>query len=319
MADRPGPPKRKRFPAARLLSILLAVLAEFVFLSSAGLAMISNRLVASMFSSPSRDERRPPLAVVSCYTGRACPSPVFLTTSDGLILRAYVAASKNGAAVILLHGYRSSSSEMTPIADILVRHGYGVILPDFRGHGESEGEEISFGRDETVDVEAAVQYVRNHMDIDPAHIGILGNSMGAGIAILYAANHPDVNAVVVQSPYTALADLDLLDVSRSPGPLTTLLDPFLRFWIHQRLTALQSTGSLDPIRAIRQISPRPIFILMGGQDKLVDPQSGQRLYDAALDPKSLWYDPAIGHVAFLRDRPQEFEQRVVGFFDQALK
>jgi dienelactone hydrolase len=320
MPDNPARPSRLRPPAAaKLLRILLLVLAEIVVLGFAGLAASSYRLVQTIFTSPPLSSRESAGAPPACAAGDFCLTPISLTTSDGLTLRAYAAPSANGAALVLLHGYRSSSAEMLPIAQVFVRHGYGVILPDFRAHGGSEGDQVTFGRFETVDADAAFDYLAGQPDVDPARIGILGNSLGAGVAILYAADQPKVRAVVAQSPYTALADLNLVDASRSPGPLSTLLDPFLRFWIRERLAALQSQGSLDPIRVIARISPRPLFILMGGQDQMVDPQSGQRLYAAASDPKSLWFDPTVGHVSFLQSRPHEFEQKVVGFFDQVLK
>jgi uncharacterized protein len=83
---------------------------------------------------------------------------VELVTSDGLRLSGWTIPSRNGAAVILQHGYGGNSGQMLPVALMLTRHGYGVLLFDFRGHGASEGDFVSFGLNEVRDTEAAITY-----------------------------------------------------------------------------------------------------------------------------------------------------------------
>ena len=61
---------------------------------------------------------------------------VEFTTDDGLLLKGWYVPSKNGAVVISFPG-RSGSRDQ---ARMLARHGYGVLLFDRRGEGESEGD-----------------------------------------------------------------------------------------------------------------------------------------------------------------------------------
>ena len=49
--------------------------------------------------------------------------------------------------------------------------------------------------------------------------------------------------------------------------------------------------------------------MQGGADVVISPESGQRLYDAAGEPKELWFDPALGHADFDSERADEFEKR----------
>jgi len=51
---------------------------------------------------------------------------------------------------------------------------------------------------------------------------------------------------------------------------------------------------------------------------VISPEGGQLLYDAAGEPKELWYEPELGHTAFDTEFPGEFEDRVVGFFERYL-
>jgi fermentation-respiration switch protein FrsA (DUF1100 family) len=300
----------------RTLKILLAVLIELPILTLLGLGIVSYDLAGSLFTSRPLAERQPITQERVSADCDGCLRPVSLTAADGVHIQAYAAPSSNGAAVILLHGYRSDHTEMLPIAQILVRHGFGVILPEFRGHGGSQGEQITFGRLETLDIDAAFQYLLLQKDVDPHRIGLFGNSMGAGIAILYTAQNPAIRAVVAQSPYTTVKDIHWIKPDHATGFPSAFLVPLIQFWVDRRLAAFPA--SLDPIAVIGQISPRPVLILMGGQDTQVSPQGGQLLYDAALSPKTLWYEPALGHVAFPASLPEQFETRPVQFFTASL-
>jgi alpha-beta hydrolase superfamily lysophospholipase len=241
---------------------------------------------------------------------------ITLNTQDEVRLSVWYLAPQNGAAVILLHGYKADHAQMLPIAAMLVRHGYGVILPDLRGHGQSEGELITFGYYERRDVDAVYQYLIAQPDVDAERIGVLGNSMGGAIAILYAAENPKVKAIVAQSPYTSLYDMVGTNVKRvihwPPFPLA----PMILFFA-ERKAGFQAEA-LAPIRHIRQISPRPVFIMMGGKDTWANPDGGRQLYAAAGEPRELWFDPELEHLEFSEKRAGEFEQRAVAFFDKYL-
>lgn len=58
--------------------------------------------------------------------------------------------------------------------------------------------------------------------------------------------------------------------------------------------------------------------MQGGADTVISVNSGELLYTAAGEPKELWYEPALGHTMFDESLPQEYEQRVIGFFDKYL-
>jgi fermentation-respiration switch protein FrsA (DUF1100 family) len=70
------------------------------------------------------------------------------------------------------------------------------------------------------------------------------------------------------------------------------------------------------IARIGAISPRPVFLMQGGMDTVVPSHNGQRFYDAANEPRELWFEADLGHGGFGPQRPQEFEARVVAFFDR---
>lgn len=238
---------------------------------------------------------------------------VAFPASDGLTLRGWYLPSHNRAAVIVGHGY--SAYRRLDQAELLARHGYGVLTFDWRAHGESDGDLCSFGYYEVRDVEGALAWLRQQPDVDPERIGILGESMGAVTAIRAAARLPEIKAVVAASPFPTLEE-GVRNVWRGTGW------PAFPFVPLQALFGRWQTGlDLDDVRPlddVAAISPRPILILAGGQDPITGPDAGQRYYAAAGEPKELWFEPELGHLDFLAVYPAEYERRVVGFFDAAL-
>ncbi len=98
------------------------------------------------------------------------------------------------AAIILLHGAGGSREAMRPVADMLRRHGYGVLALDQRGHGSSGGATNRLGWQGTIDVGAAVDYLQDRGGVKA--IGGLGWSMGGEVLLGAAADYPAIKAIV---------------------------------------------------------------------------------------------------------------------------
>jgi fermentation-respiration switch protein FrsA (DUF1100 family) len=241
---------------------------------------------------------------------------VALTTSDGLKLAAWYIPSRNGAAVILQHGYGASRLDVIDPAKWLATRGYGVLMADYRASGMSEGDRFSFGKNEVRDIEAAYQYVVGRPDVDAQRVGAWGISMGGVLVLLHAAQNREIRAVLADCPFASLQDELETGVKKITGlppfPFASLIQFFLERELGFPLSAIA------PIKQIRSISPRPVFLLSAGKDTFVPPDSGQRLYDAAGEPRQLWFDPDLEHCEFWNSRRGEFEKRVAAFFDQYL-
>jgi hypothetical protein len=241
----------------------------------------------------------------------AAHEEVSFTTSDGLELRGWYIPSKNRAAVIAFPGRKGPQRQ----ARVLARHGYGVLLFDRRGEGESDGDPNVFGWAGERDLHAAVTFLERRPDVDPDRIGGIGLSVGGEMMIQAAAESDGLKAIVsegagIRSIREALA---------IPGTRKRL-EASLAHVVVTPGVALFSNGlpppSLEDL-AVR-ISPRPVFFIyatpgQGGEDELT-----QVFYDAAREPKVIWRVPGSGHTGGIEARPREYERRVVGFFDDAL-
>jgi esterase/lipase len=128
---------------------------------------------------------------------------ITLHTSDGLKLSAnYYEGSKHAATIILLHSLRRSKDDYKTLAEALYERGFGVIALDFRGHGESEGNWNSFLPQDynnmVFDVLAAREYLKQRQ-ANYKKLAIIGSSIGANVALRFAATQPDVKTVILLS------------------------------------------------------------------------------------------------------------------------
>src|SRR5258708_32468864 len=76
---------------------------------------------------------------------------------------------------------------------------------------------------------------------------------------------------------------------------------------------------VEPLRDISKISPRPVLLIQGGKDSIVDPHDGNLLFKAAGEPKELWFLPEVDHCgAYFADR-SAYAKKVTDFFELYLK
>ncbi|MBN1485707.1 MAG: alpha/beta fold hydrolase [Chloroflexia bacterium] len=236
---------------------------------------------------------------------------VALVTGDGLTLRGWYVPSRNRAAVILGHGHASNRASLLPEAGLLARAGFGLLLLDWRAHGQSDGDMVTFGCREKQDLLAALDFVSARPDVDPDRIGLLGFSMGGAVMIEGAAVDPRPRAVLVESTYATLEEELAWQMGGLPGGAL-----LARLWGQMR-TGIEP-DAVRPVDRIGQISPRPVLLIYGAEDGVVPPGSAQRLYAAAGEPKELWVIEGCGHGGFAQAAPA-YEGRLVDFFKQLLR
>jgi fermentation-respiration switch protein FrsA (DUF1100 family) len=305
---------RKRSGRRYWLNLALFTLATLL-VGALGLTLALSLRYAYVYTHPLRY----PISGSPADHGLAY-EPVTFSSADGLLLAGWFVLAGgeqgNGAAIILCHGFGGTREEMLPEATILARHGYSSLLFDFRGHGESKGNQVTLGHDEVQDVQGGVVYLLTRSEVDPNRIGILGHSMGGATVIRAAAQTPEIHAVVTEGAYASLADTIANDFTTFTGLPRFPFAP-LAVTLGEWQTGLD-IERVQPVDDIARISPRPVLLIHGLADAAIPPENGRRLYQAAGEPKSLWQPEGVGHVTAVRHQPDEFEKRVIAFFDEAL-
>jgi len=298
----------RRWQKASLTIVLFVSLAGFT-----GLAVKTRSEAQRLVTNP-RATRTLPRATPA-ERGMAFES-VSVRTPDGLKLAGWYIPSFRREAVMLVHGYKDHRGNLLGVADILRRKGFPVLMVTVRAHDESDGEIIGFGVREMQDLGAWLAWLQARADVDPGRIGLFGVSMGGTLAIQFAADHPAMAAVVADCAFSSVEDTVETSVRFFTGLPSFPFAPMIMFWMEREIGGRAS--EIDAKRWIPRISPRPVFLLQGGADEVISAESGARLYEAAGSPKELWFDPDLGHAQFLAKRPQQFEERVGGFFEKHL-
>jgi uncharacterized protein len=228
--------------------------------------------------------------------------------TDGLRLDGWFVPSRNGAAVIVYPGKKGTQRH----ARMLVRHGYGVLVFDRRGEGLSEGDPQALGWGFDRDLLGALAYLRGRGDVDPSRIGGLGLSVG-GEALLQTAGETDrLSAVVSEGAGARSVREDTIDAHARKLPeivVSGVTTAGLSLFSNQL-----PPPSLETLTG--RITRTPVFFIYarhgrGGEDH------NPVYYRAARGPKQLW-EIDTTHTHGLSARPEEYERRVVGFFDRML-
>jgi pimeloyl-ACP methyl ester carboxylesterase len=137
------------------------------------------------------------LALSATFGGSALAAETVVTLERGLAATLNVPDGATAApAVLMLHGFGSSRNEVGDLyareAAALAAKGVASLRLDFAGFGKSDGDTgLTTVDGQLADAETALTYLGTVANIDHAKTGVLGFSLGGGIAILLAAAHPD--------------------------------------------------------------------------------------------------------------------------------
>lgn len=237
--------------------------------------------------------------------------------ADGTLLRGWFFALPGAPVIIYCPGRGIGLNDFDfRYATLFHGGGFQVLMFDWRGMGASAGQS-SMGFWEQRDVQAAVAYVKQRCP--HAQIGAMGTSLGAAVLFLAGGALPDIAAIAGEcafATFTGMIADGMAAVYGVPEPLARLpawLIAHLAGWIRGF-----RPSDADPLRSIGRISPRPVFIIHGTEDRHVPVRSAHALFAAAREPKELW-TPAAAHTQGLATLDVEYRQRLLAFFDTWLR
>lgn len=237
---------------------------------------------------------------------------------DGVLLAGWFAPAKDAQAVVILcHGFPSNRNEVVNYLAFLHKAGLNVFAFDFRGRGESEGNTCTLGYHEVNDLLGAVRYLRERPDTKSQKIGALGLSMGGAVCIMGAAREKEIAAVVADAPYARLDRAVDQRFRAFLGPLAPVFRAPAQFF-GERMAEFK-IADVSPLNEVAHISPRPLFLIHGASDFLIQPTDSQMLHAAARAPKQLWLVEGARHTKAYRVAGAEYERRVTEFFREALR
>jgi dienelactone hydrolase len=246
--------------------------------------------------------------------------------------------------LILLHGYFDREEYYTgadtwQMADFLARNGYITIAPDYRSWGNSDSGQSFFHTGLVADAINLISSLPSLAQADTARVGLLGHSMGGGIATKVLVIDDRVSAAVLYAPNSA-DDADLIgrwgpgclpDQSFAAGDACNPGE-VIPADLPQALTDayLEAAGDDQFLRRVAPINylgavKAPVQIHIGEEDgetlQQTPPQWSRKLHEAlqASGKEVTFFSyPGQGHY-FLPPALGQFMDRSLAFFDEELR
>lgn len=237
---------------------------------------------------------------------------------DGTTLKGWYVkpSAANGSSVILLHGVTDNREGVAGYARMFLNHGYTVLLPDARAHGESGGQLATYGIKERYDILRWTNWLQQR---SPGCVYLFGESMGAAIALQATAVTPKLCGAVVESPYSTFREIAHDRIARHGHTpvwfVRIAARPMLEIaFLYTRLRYGIDLTEADPHSALAQ-SRVPTLLIAGTADRNIPARHAVSIMKVANSHAELWIVNGADHGGAVAVAPSEFEQKVVGWFD----
>lgn len=261
--DHPGPIAQLHGVAARLSPMLLQSLLHLLlvaFLTWCGIALylyISQARLLYYPEMPSRAVNATPENIGLAF------DELELRTRDEVRLHGwYVPADNARGTVLFSHGNAGNIGHRLDTVRLFHGLGLNVLLYDYRGFGNSEGETTEAGT--YLDGQAAWDWLTGEQQTDPGQIVIFGRSLGAAVAADLATRNTAA-AVILESAFTSVPDM-----AASVYP-----------WLPVRMLSRFQYNNLDKVRNITV----PLLIVHSPDDEIIPYEHGEQLFAQAREPK----------------------------------
>jgi predicted alpha/beta-fold hydrolase len=263
------------------------------------------------------EQKSEELAQSIAFQNHAVLTEVAVIADDGVTLRGWSIRplQSNGDAVILLHGQADNRSGMLGNAELLLNHGYAVVLPDARAHGSSGGELATYGVMESGDLRRWFDWVQQIEN--PRCIDGLGDSMGAAILLQSLRTTPGFCAVVAESSFANFREASYLRIGEhlhaGAWAGRILLRPAVEaglLYAHWKYCV--DLTSASPENAVTA-SKVPVMLIHGKEDTNLPPRNSE-IIQSRNPAVELWEPAKAGHCGAAGAEPKEYERRVIGWF-----
>lgn len=296
------------------LHLVLAALVTVIGMASFALATL---LLLSWFAADRLLQRRTPDPPADPAQLGLEFEAVRFRSHDGLRLGGWFIPGREPqrGTLVFCHGHAGSLDSDLRYVPAFQQRGFNVLQFDFRAHGRSEGQQVSMGYYERLDLLAAVEYAQAR---GFAQVGVLGFSMGGAVAISTAARSSAIAAVVSDGGFARIRPTLQAGLRQRGVPLwlAKIVAPWTLRIAGWRLGCVLAEA--DPVRWVHLISPRPILFIHAGRDRYVDLAEIETLHAAAGNSKALWIVQEAEHRQIDEARPEEYLARILAFFEEWL-
>lgn len=311
-----APARARARSRGRIWRAVLITLGALLVIAFVGASLYG----ANSVTAPMRLAADPAVAtsISPNYTDVSFPSRNNATALKGWLFHA---PNNAGQSVIITHGWRVNRIDpgwgTDKIAKDLLQHGYDVLVFDFSGRGESQGDRFTMGTKEYKDVLGAYDFLKSGASgksYPPAKMAAMGDSMGAASVLLASRDMPDVGAIVADSSFA-----HLWPVLQQEIPKRSVLPGFMVAPVLQTARLFGLDPDLSPVDAVRAQPSRAFLFFNASNETFIWPSNAQELYSACGNPNcKLVLVPSDKHVYTYLADPAAYMAQVYGFFDSQL-
>ena len=237
-------------------------------------------------------------------------------TEDGIHLEGwYIPREDATATVLMLNGDQGRRDSLLGHARMFNDAGYACATFDYRHHGKSGDDAITYGAREKYDVIAAVKYLRENSFVEGKFI-IFGISMGASTALIASPELKGIDGYILNCAYAEF------DIAFRNG-IENMGFPQFPFYYLARMFFKLLTGvdmkSIRPVDYAGELSA-PVLIIQAGRDLVTRPVNGEMIFEAAKEPKEYAFFSDAEHIVIEDEKDNiqnpKYIETVLGFIDK---
>ncbi len=237
-------------------------------------------------------------------------------------------AQQGPLGVLVLHGFTGNPASMRSLAERIAASGYSVELPRLPGHGTSIEDMLTTDwADWSGAAVAAYDALREHCE----RVGVVGLSMGGGLAAHVAEVRHDVAACVLINPLVKPPVQEMVDGLNAllDAGLTTIdsigSDIKMEGSVEASYDATPLACAASLFEAMKTVNAQlpaitaPILLLSSREDHVVTSDNGDDVVEKVSGPvERLWLEDSY-HVATMDNDKEVVESATIAFFDRTMK
>lgn len=216
--------------------------------------------------------------------------------------------------VVLIHGYADAKVGAIAWAPLWQRLGFNVLAYDQRAHGESGGKDCTGGVREADDLSQVLAEIHVRWPTQTQTLVLFGISLGAWPAAVVASDRTDIQAVVLECPFSSYPNAVRGWATQLNLPLKTFLPVTLRIagWMARvNWNAVQDSFWISR-------SNVPVLVIAAENDPFVsdaDAAQVQRATENSGDPSRYWRVPGSTHLRAMEQDPAAYQRVIADFLD----
>lgn len=213
-------------------------------------------------------------------------------TEDGIRIEGWFIPRDDAKATVLtLNGDQGRRDSLLGHARMFHDADYACATFDYRHHGGSGDDAITYGYREKYDVIAVTEYLQQNGLIEGKFV-IFGISMGASTALMAAPELENVDGFILNCPYAEF------DIAFKHGIENMGFPQFPFSYIARVFFKLITGVDVNGIRPADYAADlnAPVLVIQGGRDIITRPINGEMVFEAAKEPKEYAFFPDADHI-----------------------